>query len=119
MCSLCFDLSVDASEFMLCKVIFFENIKIPKDNVYNSLLLPSDILDDQTKQCLEIIFGSLCIVTGRMLNDQLKDGKYTNPCEQLYKETASVSTTNSIAERNFGMFDRLMREKPKANMIQI
>ena len=119
MCSLCFDLSVDASEFMLGKVIFFENIEIPKDNVYNSLLLPSDIIDDQTKQCLEIIFGSLCIVTRRMLNDQLKDGKYTNPCEQLYKETASVSTTNSIAERNFGMFDRLIREKPKANMIQI
>ena len=117
MCSLCLDLSVDASEFMLGKVIFFENIEISKDNVYNSLLLPSDILDNLTKQCLEIIFGSQCIVTRRMLNGHLKDGKYTNPCEQLYKETASVSTTNSIAERNFGMFDRLIREKPNANMI--
>ena len=52
-----------------------------------------------------------------MLNDQHKDGKYTNPCEQLYKETVSVSTTNSIAERNFGMLDRLIREKPNANML--
>ena len=80
MCSLFFDLYVDASEFMLGNVIFFENIEISKDGIYNSLLLPSDILDESTKQCLEIIFGSLCIVTRRMLNDHLKDGKYANPC---------------------------------------
>ena len=98
---------------MLGNVIFFENIKISKDNVRNSLLLPSDILDKPTKQCLEIIFGSLCVVTRRMLNNHLKDGKYANPCEQLYKKTVSVGTTNSIAERNFGMLDRLIREKNK------
>ena len=111
--SLFFDLPVDASKFMLGNVIFFENIEISKDNVHNSLLLPSDILDEPTKQCLEIIFGSLCIVTRRMLNNHLKDGKYANPCEQLYKKTVSVSTTNSIAKRNFGMLDRLIREKTK------
>ena len=33
------------------------------------------------------------------------------------KETVSVSTTNSIVERNFGMLDRFIREKPNANMI--
>ena len=75
MCSLFFDLYVDASEFMLGNVIFFENIEISKDDIYNSLLLSSDILDETTKQCLEIIFGSLCIVTRRMLNDHLKDGQ--------------------------------------------
>ena len=116
-CSLFFDLYVNASEYMLGNVIFFENIEISKDNIYNSLLLPSDILDEPTRQCLEIVFGSLCIVTRRMLNEHLKDGKYANPCEQLYKETGSVSTTNSIVERNFGMIDRLIREKPNANMI--
>ena len=42
----------------------------------------------------------------------LNNGKYANPCEQLYKETVSVSTTNSIAERNFGML-----KKPNASMI--
>ena len=97
-CSLFFDLSVDASEVMLGNVIFFENIEISKDDIYNSLLLPSDILDEPTKQCLEIIFGSLCIVTRRMLNDHFKDGKYNNPCRQLYEETVSVSGTNSIAK---------------------
>ena len=83
MSSLSFDLSVDASEFMLGNVIFSENMEILKDNVYNSLLLPSDILDEPTKQGLEFIFGSFCIVTRRMLNDHIKDGKYANPCEQL------------------------------------
>ena len=109
MCSLFFYLSVDASEFMLGNVILFcfENIEISKDNIYDSLLLPSDILDEPTKQCLEIIFGSLCIDTRRMLIDNLKDGKYANPCEQLYKETVSVSTPNSIAEQNFRMLDNI------------
>jgi len=37
--------------------------------------------------------------------------------ETLRKDTMSVSTTNSMAERNFGMLDRLIREKPNANMI--
>ena len=54
MFSLFFDLYVDASEFMLGNVIFFENIEISKDDIYNSLLLPSDILDKPTKQCLEV-----------------------------------------------------------------
>ena len=95
-----------------------ENIEISKNNFYNSFVLLSDILDESTKQCLDIIFGSLCIVTRRILYDHLKNGKYANPCEQLYKETVSVSTTNSIAEHNFGMIDRLIREKPNANMIK-
>ena len=43
--SLFFDLSVDAKEFMLGNVIFFENVELSKDDVYNSLILPSNILD--------------------------------------------------------------------------
>ena len=46
-----FDLSVDAKEFMLVNVILFENVEISKDDVYNSLILPSNILDESTKQC--------------------------------------------------------------------
>ena len=54
--SLLFDLSVDSKEFMLGNVIFFENVEFSKDDVYNSLILPSNILNESTKQCLEIIF---------------------------------------------------------------
>ena len=102
---------------MLGNVIFFENVELSKDDVYNSLILASNILGESTKQCLEIIFGSLCIITRRILDDHLEDAKYSNPSQQLIKETVSVSTTNNIAECNFGMLDRFTREKPSANMI--
>ena len=62
MCSLFFYLSVGTSEFMLGNVIFFENIDISKDNVYNSLVLPSDVLAEPTKQYLEIILG-VCVLS--------------------------------------------------------
>ena len=117
MSSLFFDLSFDAKELMLGSEIFSENAELSKDDVFNSLILPSNILDESTKQCLEIIFGSLCIITRRMLDDHLEDGKYFNPSLQLMKETVSVITTNSIAERNLRMLDRFMREKPNANMV--
>ena len=94
---------------MLGKVIFFENVEISKDNLYNLLVLPSNILDKSIKQCLEIIFESLCIITRRMLYDYLEDGKYSNPSQQLMKDTVSVSTTSSIAERNFEMLDRFIQ----------
>ena len=42
---------------MLDNIIFLENVEISKDDVYNSLILPSNILDESIKQCLEIIFG--------------------------------------------------------------
>ena len=32
-----------------------------------------------------------------------------NPSQQLMKETVSVSTTSSIAERNFEMLDRFIQ----------
>ena len=52
-----------------------------------------------------------------MLDDHLEDGKYSNRNQQLMKGTVSVSTTNSIAGRNFGMLYRFVREKPNTNMI--
>ena len=102
---------------MLGNVIFFENVELSKDDVYNSLILPSNILDESTKQCLEIIFGSLSTITRRMLDGHLEDGKYSNPSQQLMKETVSVSTTNSIAERNFRMLNSFNFEKSNVNMI--
>ena len=46
-----------------------------------------------------------------MLNDHLEGGKYNTNNGSLRSETVSVSTTNSLAERNFGMLDRLISEK--------
>ena len=49
MSSLFFDLSVDAKEFMLGNIIFFENVEISEDDVHDSLILSSNILDESTK----------------------------------------------------------------------
>ena len=35
------------------------------------------------------------------------------------KETASVPTTNVSPERDFAILDRLLREKPNANLVAI
>ena len=58
---------------MLGNVTLFENVEISKYDVFNSLILPSYILDELTKKCLEILFGSLRTVTRRILDDHLKD----------------------------------------------
>ena len=51
-----------------------------------------------------------------MLHGHLKSGKYDNADENLKQENKSVNKTNSIAERDFGMLDRLMKVKPSCNM---
>ena len=116
-CDLFSDFSFDASSVLKGDVCFFPDIKIHKDKIFEALIQPSPLFDESTRQCLELIFGSLSIITRRMLDDHLKGGKYDSPSEELRKETNSVSTTNTLAERNFGMLDRLIREKPNANMI--
>ena len=70
-----------------------------------------------TKQYLEIVFGELKMVTTRMLNDRLDDGKYgqaNNLDCDILSQTKSVVTTNVESERDFGMLHRLMKLKPKA-----
>ena len=73
-------------------------------------------LMNQPNNVKKLYFGSLCIITRRMLDDHLEDGKYSNRNQQLMKETVSVSKANSIAERNFRMLNRFRREKPNASM---
>ena len=103
------ELAEDATSFLKDEVVFFEDALMTRDAVYNDLIKPSEN-DEATKQCLELIFGSLSIITKRMLQDHLEGGKYTKPTEEMVKETASVGKTNTLSERNFGMVDRLPRK---------
>ena len=53
-----------------------------------------------------------------MLADHLAQGKYTGAAaDTLLAETKSVAKTNVNPERDFGMLDRLMIEKPRATSI--
>ena len=52
-----------------------------------------------------------------MLDDHLDDGKYgqaNNLDCDIRSQTKSVATTDVESERDFGMFNRLMKLKPKA-----
>ena len=49
-----------------------------------------------------------------MLEDHLIGGKYSEPNEELRRESMGVPTTNANLEGDFGILDRLMKLKPKA-----
>ena len=106
----------DASAFMKGDQTFCDFAFINQDACYRKLITPDELIDDMTKQALEIIFSGLAVVTRRMLHDHVGDGKFANGRndQELVKETQSVDTTNVEAERDFGMLDRLMKLKPKA-----
>ena len=95
---------------------FFDFAFINQDACYRKLITPDELIDDMTKQALEIIFSGLAVVTRQMLHDHVGDGKFANGRndQELVKETQSVDTTNVEAKQDFGMLDRLMKLKPKA-----
>ena len=71
-----------------------------------------------TLQALELIFSALVVKSKRMLADHLAKGKYSGSAsEALASETKSVAKTNVNPERDFGMLDRLMVEKPRATSL--
>ena len=97
MSSLFFDLSVDAKEFMLGNAIFFGNVKISKDDVYNSLILPSNILDKLTN-VQKLYLGSLCIITRRVLDDHLEDENIPIQIENIPIQAKQTALQNVILE---------------------
>ena len=119
---LCLQLSEDATEFLKGNIIFFNDFVgdlMNRDHIYDNLMVSSEDYDDLTKQILEIMFGSFAIITKRMLYDHLKGGKFDQPSHELIEELESCPNENVFPESNFGVLDRLMREKPNANEITI
>ena len=74
-----------------------------------------------THELMQILFTSFSATTQRLLLDHLPGGQFhstvTDPV--MTQETASVPTTNVTPERDFAVLDRLMREKPNANVIAL
>ena len=109
--------SEDCSKFLRGES-FCDPSFINRDDCLIKLLEPCDEqIQLMTKQCLEIVFGGLKMVTRHMLHDHLDDGKYgqaNNLDCDIWSQTKSVATTNVESERDFRMLDRLMKLKPKA-----
>ena len=66
------------------------------------------------------IFKAFSLLLERVLSDLLPalQAEKENR-QQVRQESTSVPTTNTISERDFGKFDRLLREKPHASTLAL
>ena len=103
----------DASEFMSGEVQMFDDVEVKKDEVYRRLIEKCE-LDEMTKQILEMVFASFESKLRVLVQDQLKEGVNAED-NMCLRETESVPRTNVDCERDFGMLDRMMRERPNAH----
>ncbi|KAJ8048656.1 hypothetical protein HOLleu_01057 [Holothuria leucospilota] len=108
----------DASDLVTGKDILYPDVPVNKDSVYDTLM-QNNQYDAMVKQLLEMLCTSFEMLSKRMLADHLDGGKYSDGAVDLVKETQSVPTTNTTVERDFGMLDRLMREKPSASTLAL
>ena len=90
---------------------------VKHDDCLQKLVEPSPSLDSMTIQALELIMGSFVVVTQRMLSDHLKGGKYENPSKELREECRNALKSNVVPERDFGMLDHLLAQKPNATTL--
>ena len=105
--------AMDASDLMSGEVQMFDDVSAPKDDTCQSLIEECE-LDGMTKQIVEMLCASFERKLRVVVEDQLKEG--VNAAENLKKEeTVSVPRTNVACERDFGMLDRMMRERPNAH----
>ena len=110
----CFETwSEDASEVVHGEVRMFHHVKVEVDSVYDSLVKPCEN-DAACKEVLQCMFGVYVKLGRRMLESQISGGMFEVMDEQMMYETRSAPRTNVNVERDFGMFDRLLREKPRA-----
>ncbi len=94
------------------------------DEVWDELINPTMETDELTQELLQLLFTALSATTQRLLLDHLPGGKYHSDSMTSAQDTAeeisySVPTTNVSPERDFAILDRLLREKPNANLIAI
>ena len=59
---------------------------------------------------------SLLIILERQAKDNLPGGKQWNPSEQQRASASHVPKTNTCSERDFGMLDMIIKNKPAAGV---
>ncbi|CAB3978959.1 Hypothetical predicted protein [Paramuricea clavata] len=107
----------DSTPVLTGEAVVFDDVKLKKDVCYEKLIDEDPTWDPMTKQVLELIFGSFVVVTKRMLSDHLEGGKYDKPNAEMQDECKNAPKTNVVPERDFGMLDRLIAQKPNATTL--
>jgi len=92
-------------------------------SVYNWLIPDINRIsesDFKTQELLQILFNAFSTTTSRLVIDHLPKRKYHSVTDtEMIAETASVPTTNVSPEHDFAILDRLMHQKPNANMMEL
>ena len=112
-CMIFSNCAADPSLFLDGTNLPFPDLIIEDDRLTALLNIESDEEGLMLKQCLSLIFAGFVTVSERML-EHLIGGRYSEPNEELRRESMGVPTTNANPERDFGILDRLMKLKPKA-----
>ncbi len=105
--------------FMTGEDIPFSRDLVKKDYLWEALVSSSSH-DSVTGHMLLSIFKAFGLLLDRVLTDLLPvtQAEEDNKLE-MHAETSSVPTTNTISERDFAKFDRLLREKPHASTLAL
>ncbi|RXM95170.1 Spindlin-W [Acipenser ruthenus] len=102
------------------EVCLFTDIEVHAGPVIEKLTEQSSSeFDELTGQAVELILASLVKVCCRMLADHLEHGRYDEVSEELYSKPESAPKTNVSCERDFGIFDNLLRVKTRATGIAL
>ena len=101
------------------EVVLFGAGPPEQDDVLSALISPVETLDLLTKQALELLFKSFCLVSSRQIKDYIPGGLHSAPTDVLRETTVSVPTTNVGPERTFGMLDSMLRLMPRASTIAV
>lgn len=97
---------------------FLNSVVNLTDTVLSRLLEPHDT-DAVTLEILQVLCTVYAAYTSRLLVDHLPGGQFHSASDDLRQETASVSSTNVVSERDFAQLDRLLREKPNARTLAL
>ena len=106
--------AADASGVLKGEAVVFEGQRIENDEIFSHLIEPNPEFDVLTLQALELIFVALVVKTKRLLANHLEGGKYETSSQELQKECCKDQI---MPERDFGILDRLMMEKPRATTL--
>ncbi|KAK1164668.1 hypothetical protein AOXY_G15031 [Acipenser oxyrinchus oxyrinchus] len=110
----------DGSKLVSGKACLFEDVEMHCGPVFEKLIEKSSAdFDELTVQAVELILASLVKVCCRMLADHLEHGRYDQMSEELLQKLESVPKTNVSCERDFGVFDNLLRAKTRATGIAL
>ena len=107
--------SEDASSVVVGEARMYDDVHVEMDAVFECLVKPC-ASDGACQDLLQCLFGAFKKLGERMLESHIEGGVHEQMNAEVMSETQSVPRTNVGAERDFGMFDWLLREKPRATV---